>query len=143
MNSGNGKLIDGELSGTVIGAFYNVYNALGYGFLESVYGSAMVLELSNRGLKVEREVPIQVYYEDEPIAMQKIDILVERRLVVELKASRILADPERKQLFNYLRATDLQLGLLFHFGPVPSFYRVISTSKHQSVIVPPNPFNSR
>jgi GxxExxY protein len=138
------KLIYGELSEAVIGAFYRVYNALGFGFLEAVYASAMSLDLRTRGFLVEREVPTAVYYMGQPIGTFRIDMLVEKKLVVEIKASKVIGDPERKQLFNYLRSTDLQLGLLLHFGPKASYQRVISTKKlHQSVLVPPNPFNPR
>jgi GxxExxY protein len=139
-----GKLIYQELSGLVIGGFYTVYNQLGFGFLESVYASALSLLLRRRGLLVEREVPTQVYFLGQPIAIFRLDMVVERKLVLEIKASKTVGDPERKQLFNYLRSTDLSLGLLLHFGPEPKYQRVISTKKlHRSVIIPPNPFNPR
>ena len=138
------RLIFQEVSGAVIGAFYRVYNALGFGFVESVYANALSLDLRTHGLVVEREVPTSVYYMGQPIGEFKIDMLVEKKLVVEIKASKLIGDPERKQLFNYLRSTDLQLGLLLHFGPKATYQRVISTKKlHQSVLVPPNPFNPR
>jgi GxxExxY protein len=125
----NGILIDKELTGTVIGGFYDVYNAFGFGFTENVYASGLAMELGRRGLVVQREVPKQVYYRGQPIAMFRIDILVENRLVIEVKAAKVLVEADHKQLFNYLRVTDLQLGLLLHFGPKPKFHRVISTYK--------------
>jgi GxxExxY protein len=104
------KLIYAELSEAVIGAFYRVYNALGFGFLEAVYANAISLDLRTRGFLVEREVPTAVYYMGQPIGKSRIDMLIEKKLVVEIKAS--------------------------------TYQRVISTKKlHQSVLVPPNPFN--
>jgi GxxExxY protein len=146
MNLKRGTLIDGELSGTVIGGFYAVYNDMGFGYAENVHSNALDLELRLRGLLVEREKPVQVYYRDQAIALFKLDMLVEKRLVVEIKTGKSLADIEQKQLFNYLRSTDLTLGLLLHFGPSPQFKRVICTRKRHCLIVPPSPsdpFNPR
>ena len=138
------KLICAELSGAVIGAFYRVYNALGFGFLESVYANALSLDLRTRGFLVEREVPTVVYYMGQPVGRYKIDMLIEKKLVVEIKASKVIVEADRKQLFNYLRSTDLRLGLLLHFGPVAAYQRVISTKKpHQSAPVPLDPSNPR
>src|SRR5258705_11225428 len=102
----NGKLIYGEISEAIIGAFFKVYNALGFGFLESVYASALSLELRRRGLSVVREVLTRVYYDGQPIAQFRLDMIVNDKIVVEIKASKILVEPDRKQLLNYLRATD-------------------------------------
>jgi GxxExxY protein len=129
MKIDKGILIDKELTGSVIGGFYDVYNAFGFGFNENVYASGLTMELGQRGLVVQREVPKQVYYNGQPIAIYRVDMLVENRLVVEVKATKLLVEADHKQLFNYLRVTDLQLGLLLHFGPRPRFFRVISTYK--------------
>jgi len=123
------ELLDKELTGEVLSGFYAVYNALGYGFLENVYASALSLELRRRGLTVQREVPVQVYYAGQPIAHYRVDMLVNARLVLEIKATSAIGDPDRRQLFNCLRSTELQLGLLLHFGPKPAFHRSISTRK--------------
>jgi GxxExxY protein len=121
------KLIDRELTGLVIGGFYASYNGLGFGFNENVYGNALQLELGKRGLLVQREVQKEVYYLGQPIALFRIDMLVEGRLVVEIKAAKHLTDVDHCQLLNYLRVSDLQLGLLLHYGPKPSFHRMINT----------------
>jgi GxxExxY protein len=120
------RLVDEELTGLVIGAFYAVYNKLGFGFLESVYSRALAIELRRRGLRVDREVPVLVYYEGEVVGRFRIDLLVEGRLVLEIKAGRSLAATDRDQLRNCLRSTDLEVGLLFHFGPRPNFCRVVA-----------------
>ena len=120
------RLVHGELTGIVIGAFYTVYNKLGFGFLESVYARALAVELRRLGLRVDREVPVLVYYEGEVVGRFRIDLLVEGRLVLEIKAGRSLAPTDRDQLLNCLRSTDLEVGLLFHFGPKPTFYRVVA-----------------
>src|SRR5215218_1000946 len=97
---------DLESTGPVIGAFYPVYNKLGYGFLESVYSRALAIELRRRGLRVDREVSFTVYYDDEVVGRYRIDQLVERRLVLEIKSTRSLASTDRDQLLNALKASD-------------------------------------
>ena len=119
-------LIDAELTQEVIGAFYTVYNTLGYGFLESVYSRALYVELRSRGLKVEREVSVTVQYRGHPVGHFRIDQLVEGRLAIEIKATRVLNPDDRRQLLNGLKSTKLELGLMLHFGPRPAFCRVIS-----------------
>jgi GxxExxY protein len=91
--------------------------------------NALALELRRRGLLVQREVPKEVFYLGQPIAKYKIDMVVERRLVIEGKATKHLTESDHQQLLNYLKATDLEVGLLLHFGPVPAFYRKICTRK--------------
>jgi GxxExxY protein len=130
-------LIDKELTGIVIGAFYTVYNRLGFGFLESVYARALAIVLRRLGLRVEREVPVAVYFEDEIVGRFRIDMLVERRLVLEIKAGRSLAPTDRNQLLNCLRSSNLELGLLLHFGPRPAFKRVVAENhKRMNPAVP-------
>ena len=116
----------------MIGAFYEVYNALGHGFLESVYAAAMGRELRRRGLIVEREVHVVVRYKGDPVGHFRADMLVASRLVVELKATASTVPADRRQLLNYLRATDLELGLLLSFGHRPTFCRVIATNHAES-----------
>jgi GxxExxY protein len=120
-------LFEEALTGKIIGAFYHVHFALGYGFLESVYKKALHRELLKRGLRCEREVVVDVYYEGEVVGVFRPDIIVESRVVLEVKASRKLDPTDASQLFNYLRATDLELGLLLHFGPRASVKRLIET----------------
>ncbi|HEX7939219.1 MAG TPA: GxxExxY protein, partial [Gemmatimonadaceae bacterium] len=117
------KLQHRELTGEILGGFFTVYNALGYGFLEHVYSNALSLELRNRGLKVEREVAVEVQYRGQPVGHYRMDTVVEGRVLVELKATAALSEADRRQLFNYQRASKVELGLLLHFGPKPAFRR--------------------
>jgi len=111
------------LTHSVIGAFFEVYKSLGYGFLEHVYASALEQELAERGHRVGREVSVTISYKGREIARQRLDMIVDDILVVELKAGDALPPASLRQLFNYLRATRLQVGLLFHFGPKPTVKR--------------------
>ena len=121
------ELIEGQLTESVIGGFYEVYNALGYGFLEQVYRAALERELRARGHAVGREVWVPVHYKGELISRQRIDLVVDERLVIEAKSTQELHKSAPRQVYNYLRATGLQVGLLLHFGPDPAFYRLVHT----------------
>ena len=112
-----------ELTGRIIQAFYKVYNSLGYGFLEKVYHNALLIELKNRGMAVESKSPIRVYYEGQEVGVYFADILVDNTVILELKAMGTLGANEGKQLINYLKASHLEVGLLFNFGPKPEFQR--------------------
>jgi len=127
-----GELLEARLTHSVIGAFYEVYNALGFGFLEHLYDTALERELVARGHRVAREVPVRVMYKGEELGIQRIDLIVDEKLVVETKSKYELHRALPRQLFNYLRATNLEIGLLFHFGPEPRFHRVISTNPTSS-----------
>jgi len=128
-------LIEPEITNSVIGAFFAVYNALGFGFLEHVYAAVLEKELSMRGHEVGREVLVPVYYRGELAAYQRLDLLVGGRVVVEVKASEHLPPIAERQLFNYLRCTKLEVGLLLHFGPEAKFKRLIHTSVHKRPIL--------
>jgi GxxExxY protein len=123
-------LFEEALTRRIIGAFYDVYNALGYGFLESVYKTALEREIADRGLRVVREAGAEVRYKGSVVGVFCADLLVESRVVVELKACRRLEPAHPAQVMNYLRATELEVGLLLHFGPRPSFQRFIATNDH-------------
>jgi GxxExxY protein len=127
------RLRSEELSRSIIGAFFKVYNSLGFGFLEHVYVMALERELRRRGHRVAREVAVQVRYEGEPICMQRIDMIVDDEIVVETKSTLDLHPAARRQLFNYLRATSLDVGLLLHFGPKPRVHREICDKEPRSV----------
>lgn len=107
---------DEELTKKVIGCAFKVHNSLGSGFLEKVYENALRIELSRAGLRVEQQIPIQVYYQGEVIGDFVSDLLVEKRLVVELKAIEKLTKLHEAQLVNYLTATGLDIGLLINFS---------------------------
>jgi GxxExxY protein len=125
---GSDDLIERELTRSVIGAFYTVYNALGFGFLERLYASALERELRVRGHWVGREVAVNVRYEGDVLGQQRLDMVVDGKLVVEVKSTELLHPSARRQLLNYLRSTSLEVGLLLHFGPQPKFVRVIHTA---------------
>lgn len=125
-------LIEEELTHSVIGAFFDVYNTLGYGFLEHVYAMALERELLARGHRVGREVSVNIAYKGIPLTSQRLDFVVDERLVVEAKSTQILPAFAARQLYNYLRATNLAVGLLLHFGPEPKFYRLVSPSALQN-----------
>ncbi|MBL8867102.1 MAG: GxxExxY protein [Planctomycetia bacterium] len=114
-----------ELTGRVIGVFYDVYNELEFGFAEEVYHQAMVLALREAGFKIESKAKIPVYFRGRPIANYEADILVEGLVILELKATNALDPAHEAQLLNYLRATDMELGLLLNFGSKPVVRRRI------------------
>ena len=117
-----------DLSEKIIKAFYNVYNSLGYGFLENVYENAMLIELRKFGLDAQKQVSIQVYYEEELVGKYYADIIMEKTIIVELKAAESLCEEHEFQLINYLKATKLEIGLLMNFGKTPQFKRKIFTN---------------
>ena len=121
-----GGLIEEELTRSVIGAFFDVYNTLGYGFLEHVYAMALERELIARGHRVGREVSVNIVYKGTTLTSQRLDFVVDEKLVVENKSTQTLPAFAPRQVFNYLRATNLAVGLLLHYGPEPKFYRVVS-----------------
>lgn len=112
-----------ELTEAIIGAFYAVYSALGYGFLESVYVKALMIELKKRGLSVRDELPIHVYYDGQLIGEYFADIVVNELIILEIKVARALAVEHEAQLLNYLKATPYEVGLLLNFGPKPETKR--------------------
>ena len=120
------ELIERQLTGRIIQCFFTVYNTLGFGMLESVYRRALVVELSQHGLDARQEVPIDVLYRSVEVGYFRLDILVDDRVAVEVKATELLAPTASRQLLNYLRASHLDVGLLLHFGPEAKFHRLVS-----------------
>lgn len=118
-------LLQEALSRSVIGAFFEVYNTLGYGFLEHVYVRALEEELAALGHRVDRQVIVPVSYKGAVIATTRLDMIVDGRLVVEVKSTLELHKSARRQVYNYLRATHLEVGLLLHFGPEARFHRLV------------------
>ena len=116
----------------IIGAFYQVYNALGYGFLEKVYQNAMELELKARGLSAVPQAPLKVFYNGVVVGDYFADFLVENCVIVELKAAEAIIEEHHAQLLNYLKATDIDIGLLLNFGPKPEVRRkVYQTARYR------------
>ena len=118
-------LIERELTGAIIGAFFECYNLLEFGYLESVYRRALVVELQERGHQCTREGLIEVVYKGVSVGNYRYDLLVDRRVLVEVKSGEALALTAKRQLLNYLRGTGLEVGLLLHFGPEPRFFRCV------------------
>ena len=112
-----------EVTEKIIKAYYNVYNKLGYGFLEKVYENAFMIELKKFKLKGESQRAIKVYYDGEEVGFYVADIVVEDCVILELKAAESLCDEHEAQLTNYLRATDIEVGLLFNFGKTAQLKR--------------------
>ena len=112
-----------ELTKEIIGTFYDVYNMLGYGFLEKVYENALAIELGIRGFQVEQQKPIAIHFRNQIIGEYFADILVNGLIILELKATRTLVKDHEAQLLNYLKATPYEVGLLLNFGPQPSYKR--------------------
>ena len=116
------------LTSAIIGAFFDVHHELGHGFLESVYERALVIALSRRGLQAEHQVAVQVHYDGQIVGDFYADLIVDRRVIVEIKACRVLHQIHEAQLLNYLRASSMEVGLLLHFAHKPVFRRLILTN---------------
>ena len=112
-----------ELTEKIIKIFYRVYNNLGYGFLEKVYENAMMIEFKREGIFAVAQFAIKVFYEGEVIGEYYADILVDNKVIVEIKAAKRLVEENEAQLLNYLKATDIEIGLLLNFGTKPEFKR--------------------
>ena len=122
-----------ELSQKVIGAFYTVYKTLGYGFLEKVYENALAQELLLQKFEFKTQVPIEVYYKSQKVGFYIADILIEDSIILELKAAESLCPEHEFQLTNYLKATNIEIGLLLNFGKEPQFKRVIFTNNRKNL----------
>ena len=114
-----------ELTEKIIGIFYKVYNQLGYGFLEKVYENAMMIEFDKEEIAADSQCPIRILYNDQPVGEYFADILVDEKVIVEIKAARGLALESKAQLLNYLKATVVEVGLLLNFGPTPQIKRKV------------------
>ncbi len=124
----------------IIGAFYEVYNELGHGFLESVYREAMIVALRSKSLVVEREKAVNVEFRGEIVGVFRTDLLVQDCVVVELKCARMIDSNHEAQLLNYLKATKFEVGLLLNFGVKPQFRRMIwETARNHHRERPMNP----
>jgi len=121
----NTDLKHGLVTDQILRVFYDVYNELGHGFLESVYHRSLVLALESTGLKVCSQVGIPVWFRGQQVGNFIADLLVENCVLLELKAARSLDSSHHAQLRNYLKATEIEVGLLLNFGERPEFKRVI------------------
>jgi GxxExxY protein len=122
-----------ELTDRIIGIFYDVYNELGYGFLESTYAEAMVIALEDAGLIVAREVPVPVWFRGRKAGQYFADLLVENTILLELKTARAIESAHEAQLLHYLRATQIEVGLLLNFGVRPQFRRLLFDNERKKI----------
>ena len=133
MNTDEHRFKHGDITQKVIRVFYEVYNELGHGFLESVYEKSLEIALNSKGLKVCRQIEIPVSFRGQLVGDFSADMLVEGCVLIELKAARSLDTSHTAQLLNYLRATDIEVGLLLNFGLKPEFKRLIFDNPRKAI----------
>jgi GxxExxY protein len=122
-----------ETTDIIIKSFYEVYNELGNGFLESVYENALYMVLQEHGLHVEKQKEISVFFRGAIIGDFKADLIVEEKVIIELKAVRALDPAHEAQVINYLKATNIEVGLLLNFGRKPEFKRFIYDNERKKI----------
>lgn len=137
MNTDKHGFRNNSLTQKIIGIFYEVYNELGHGFLESVYEKSLALVLTNSGLTISQQVSIPVWFRGHRVGDFAADLLVDDIVLLELKAVRTLDPSHEAQLLNYLRATDIELGLLLNFGDKPEIKRMIFDNERKKIRVNP------
>ncbi|MBY0492500.1 MAG: GxxExxY protein [Gemmatimonadaceae bacterium] len=128
------SLLHAALTQSIIGACYEVYNELGWGYAEVVYAEALACVLEAQGTPYVREQVLQVWFRRRVIGVFRADLVVDNRVIVELKACNRLQPSHEAQLINYLRGSGLQVGLLFNFGPKPEVRRLIWTPTQQRLM---------
>jgi GxxExxY protein len=122
-----------ELTEKIIGIFYDVYNELGHGFLESTYAEALVVALEESKLSTARQVPVPVWFRGRKVGQYYADLIVEGVILLELKAARTLESAHEAQLLHYLRATEIEVGLLLNFGTRPQFRRLLFDNERKKI----------
>lgn len=121
-------LLHKNITDDILKVYFDIYNHLGYGFLEKVYQNAMYFELQKKRYKVEAQKSIKVYFKGQLIGEYYADLLIEDKIIIELKACELLMNAYVAQLMNYLKATSIEVGLLLNFGEEPEFKRIIYTN---------------
>jgi GxxExxY protein len=138
MEKQESKLLHSGLTEKILGVYYDVYNEIGHGFLESVYNNCMFLAFTKVGMSVRREVPVPVCFRGQDVGQFKADLVVESSVLIELKAIQNLDRVHEAQIMNYLRATELEVGLLLNFGsPKPQFRRIVFENSNKKIRVYP------
>lgn len=137
MNADQRGLKLGELTERIIGVFYEVYNELGHGFLESVYEEGVAIALAQAGMNVQRQYPLKVIFRGCVVGDFRADLIVERAVILELKAAAGIDASHEAQLLNYLRATEIEVGLLLNFGTKPQFKRMVFENSRKQIGVHP------
>jgi GxxExxY protein len=131
--SGQISLKHSDLTEKIIGVFYAVYNELGHGFLESVYEESFVIAAGEAGLGVARQVPVPVWFRGRQVGDSRVDVLVEDRVLLEIKCVRVLEPVHEAQLLHYLRSTEVEVGLLLNFGPKAQFRRLLFDNERKRI----------
>ncbi len=116
MNANNNEIIYKDLSFKIVGLAMHVHNTLGFGFLEKIYENSLMVLLKRDGITAKQQAPITVYFEGENVGEYFADILVENKIVLELKSGEKIVDAHRAQTLNYLKATGLNLAIILNFG---------------------------
>lgn len=122
-----------QLTEKIIGVFYDVYNELGYGYLESVYEESLVIALRQEGLIVDRQVSVPVWFRNHKVGEFRADLLVENAVLLELKSARTLEPVHEAQLLHYLKSTEIEIGLLLNFGSRPQFRRLLFDNERKKI----------
>jgi GxxExxY protein len=122
-----------ELTEAIIGVFYEVYNELGFGFLESVYRNSLRLALLEKGLSVEQEVAVSVFFRGHNVGDFRADLIVNGTILLELKTAEQIIAAHESQVLNYLRSTALELGIILNFGPKPQVRRLLLDNSRKHV----------
>ena len=138
MEKEKSRLLHAELTELILGVYYDVYNEIGHGFLESVYSNCMYAALNTAKISVRREVPIPVYFRGYDVGQFKADLMIQDCVLIELKAVQNLDRSHEAQVMNYLRATQLEVGLLLNFGSSkPQFRRIVFENSNKKIRVHP------
>lgn len=122
-----------DITGIIIKAFYNVYNQLGYGFLEKVYENTLLIELKKFKLECVAQKPIEVFYDELKVGFYIADIIVNNAVIIEVKAAEALCEEHEAQLTNYLRATNIEVGLLLNFGKKAELKRKVFSEEYKNL----------
>lgn len=133
MEKDTDRIKHAALTEKVLKIFYQVYNELGFGFLEAVYENAMVIALTEAGIRVVQQVPIPVYFRGRQVGDFRCDLLVEDKVILELKAVKAIAPEHHAQALHYLRATEVEVALILNFGEKPDFKRLVFDNERKKL----------
>ena len=122
-----------DVTEKIIGIFYDVYNELGYGFLECVYEESLVIALHEAGLTANRQIPLPVWFRGHKVGEFRADLLVENCVLLELKTARSLDTAHEAQLLHYLKSTEIEVGMLPNFGSRPQFRRLLFDNERKKI----------
>lgn len=125
------NFLHSDITARIIKAYYTVFNKMGYGFLEKVYENALLIELRKANLNCKAQMPIQVYYDQVEVGYYVADIIVNNKVIIEIKAAESLCEEHEIQLINYLRATNIEVGILLNFGKKAEFKRKVYNEEYK------------